>query len=104
MKRSDGLHVLPWDKPKEKSVEGPAVKRAEELGWWQNKIEKASKDGMPDRVFIKDGRTVWIEMKRPKGKARALQALRHKEMREHGAEVYVCDTVEGVVLMLEAEV
>ena len=102
MRRSDGLHSLPWDRPREVAgVERPASKQAEALGWCVAKLMRVSKTGWPDRVFIRDGRTVWIEFKRPKGKARRIQEERHAEMRAHGAEVYVCDSVEAALAILQ---
>ena len=56
-----------------------------------------SGNGLPDRCYIRRGRVVWIEWKRP-GRGEdglsAIQVRRIKEMREHGAEVYVLDNME----------
>lgn len=69
-----------------KHVEKPCVDYAEAHGWMQRKV---GTEGWPDRVFIRNGRTVWWEFKVPVGGVLSVQqALRVKELREHGAEVY----------------
>lgn len=48
--------------------------------------------GVPDRIVILNGRTVFVETKAPGGKPRRLQLVRHQEMRTAGADVRVIDT------------
>ena len=56
--------------------------------------------GVPDDVLIANERTVFCECKSETGKLRKIQEYRIKEMREHGATVYVCNTRELVDEML----
>lgn len=79
----------------EKTVEGKTVKRAKQLGWWSCKLTSPTYSGITDRMFIKDGRVVFVEFKRPDEKPRKLQEVVMRDMRKHGAEVYVIDTVES---------
>jgi hypothetical protein len=79
----------------EKTVETKTVKRAKKLGWLSYKFQSANNKGVPDRMFIKDGRVIFVEFKRPNEKPRKLQEVVIRDMRKHGAEVYVIDTVEG---------
>lgn len=44
---------------------------------------------MPDLIALKDGRVVFIEVKRPGQKPRPLQEYRHKKLREAGFEVII---------------
>ena len=46
-------------------------------------------DGIPDILAIKNGKTVFIEVKRPGEVARPLQLARHRELRSKGIDVYV---------------
>lgn len=79
---------------REINVESPCVALAERNGWWQRKVRWVGRKAAPDRVFVKGGRTIWIEFKRPGTPgARLLQELEHDEMREFGAEVYVVDSM-----------
>lgn len=75
----------------EAAVEQPVVRRAELAGWFVRKVAWLGRIGAPDRVFIKAGRVVWIEFKRPGQKLRLAQELEHDRMRAAGAEVYVFD-------------
>jgi len=75
----------------EYQYEKTVVECAEDDGWYVKKITFQGVRGGPDRVFIKGGRTVWIEFKDWGKDADPLQAKVHREMRAAGAEVYVCD-------------
>lgn len=56
----------------------------EKAGWYVIKLIKTTKNGIPDLICHKDGRTVYIEVKRPEQKPRPLQSYRHKELADHG--------------------
>jgi len=74
-----------------------AHKYAERRGWFTFKVESPTFNGLPDRMYLRRGRYVWIEWKRPgRGETglSAIQVVRIREMREHGAEVYVMDNME----------
>jgi hypothetical protein len=82
------------------AVEMPVVKRAERAGWFVRKVGWIGRRDAPDRLFIKGGRTVWIEFKDYGEVARLSQKLEHERMRAAGAEVYVCDTVSEALRIL----
>ena len=77
----------------EKGVEMPVVVRAEKAGWFVRKVQWPGRIGAPDRVFIKDGRVVWIEFKDAGKRPRKSQELEHDRMKAAGAEIYWCDNV-----------
>lgn len=81
-------------KVRESKVEADIRDYAEATGWWVVKIEKTSKRGVMDRVLIKDGVTLWAEIKRPGEPPREQQVKRAKDMREHGAICLVWDNLE----------
>lgn len=63
------------------------------------KFTSPANSGVPDRVLIGYGKTVFVELKRPPIKShvfkpRPLQIATFKSMRDHGATVYVIDTKE----------
>lgn len=54
-------------------------------------------NGVPDRIIVLSGHTVFIETKAPKGKnPRRLQLVQHRRIRDCGGEVHVISTREQV--------
>jgi Holliday junction resolvase len=79
------------DLPLEKEVQKRIIKRYEEEGYIVVKITLCSKPGFPDLLLLKNGIAKFIEVKRPGGKPRPLQAYRIDELRNAGFEVEVLD-------------
>ena len=52
--------------------------------------------GFPDLTAVKDGRTVYIEVKTAKGKLSANQKQFQKDLTEHGGEYVVARCIEDV--------
>jgi Holliday junction resolvase len=63
----------------------------ERSGWLVVKIIQCTKNGWPDLQAVKDGRTVYIEVKDIGEKPDPLQLVRHRQLREAGASVFVTD-------------
>lgn len=78
----------------ESKIERDACTYAELRGWFQAKFVSPGKRGVPDRIFIRRGRVIFIEFKKAGETLRPQQVKRVREMREHGAEVFVCDNLE----------
>lgn len=79
---------------RESRIEKTSRLFAEKCGWFQVKIEKASINGFPDRLFIRGGKTIYVEFKSDTGRLRPEQERVITEMRSKGAEVYVVSTLE----------
>ena len=78
----------------ETEIEAPASDFAETRGWMQCKIMKLSKRAWPDRLFIRRGRVIFIEFKRPGEEPTQQQLYRHNQIRAHGVEVFWTDNLE----------
>lgn len=78
---------------RESKVEKEIREWAEATGWWVAKFTSPGKRAVPDRLFIRKGVHLFGEIKRPGEIPTPQQALRHKEMRAHGAIVRVWDNV-----------
>lgn len=81
-------------------LEAQIVAFAERRGWWTAKFMSPGTRGVPDRIFIRakfdEGkRVVFIEVKKLDEVPTPQQLKRHREMREHGAEVYWTDNLES---------
>lgn len=79
---------------RESRIEKTSRLLAEKRGWFQVKIERASINGFPDRLFIKNGVTIYVEFKNDAGVLRPEQERVIETMRQHGAKVYVVSTLE----------
>lgn len=85
---------------RESVIEHDSMKYAERMGWWEVKLMKCSKNGMPDRLLMRNGRVIFIEFKRPGEEPDKQQRKRHAEIRAHKIEVYVVDRVDDAVEIL----
>jgi hypothetical protein len=77
-------------------VEKYFLKRSTALGFMCLKFTAPGTAGVPDRIIIRDGRTVFVELKAPGEGPRRLQREVIKDLRSHGALVYLADTKELV--------
>lgn len=75
----------------ESPIEDLVCEKAESTGWIVRKLKWVGRRNGMDRFFLKDGRIVLIEFKRPDGKPRATQQREIDLFQSAGAEVYVID-------------
>lgn len=75
-------------------VEDPVCEFARGRGWLVRKIAYIGRRGGPDRMFIRSGRIVLVEFKKPGRTPGAQQRREIRRLRNHGAEVYVIDNAE----------
>lgn len=79
---------------REAYVQSKLLTGLESRGWWARKITSPSRNGIPDVVAARDGRVIWIEVKRDgdrKGPTRD-ETREMRVMSEHGLE---CRVVTG---------
>jgi len=82
---------------KESTIEKRLKKEIELIGGKALKFVSPGVSGVPDRiVLLPHGRIIFVELKAPGEKLRALQEYRAKELRTLGFEVKVIDSLEGV--------
>ena len=80
----------------EASIQRAVVNRARARGYIAIKLSSLGRfgtSGWPDYMFVKGGKTVMIEFKRPGGKTTPLQDRQIAELRAHGMVVEVFDDV-----------
>jgi len=73
----------------ESTIQARIIKRYEGMGWFVVKLNLTSTPGIPDLLCLRQGRAMFIEVKRPKQKPRPLQQYRINQLREMGFEVLV---------------
>ena len=74
---------------RESLFEQKISKKAAKKGWLPIKIIQANMNGLPDRMFLKDGKVFFIEFKAKNGKLRQLQEYRIKQLRKLGFHCFV---------------
>ncbi|QOQ39382.1 VRR-NUC domain-containing protein [Trueperella pecoris] len=58
--------------------------------------------GVPDRICIYRGRLIFVELKAPGRLPRPIQHRRIQQLRDHGIDVYVVDSLTGVEEVADA--
>ncbi|RKZ87507.1 MAG: VRR-NUC domain-containing protein [Gammaproteobacteria bacterium] len=87
-------------KHSEKSIEAEICKYAESKGVLQYKFVSPGCRGVPDRMFICNGVTMFIEFKAACGPVSNLQRRRISAIRDAGAQVFIVDSlVEGHIVI-----
>lgn len=86
----------------ESTEEREANKAAKKRGWIAEKLQSLSRNGWPDRFYLKDGRHIFVEWKNPDDMSEPTeqQAKRHREIRAAGGEVYVWRTRQEAARVL----
>lgn len=80
----------------EGKIENYLIKQAKAHNFLCYKFTSPSSSGVPDRILIGNGKTIFIETKSSTGKTRELQDEVIQEMREHGACVFVANTKQKI--------
>ena len=83
----------------EKTIVNQIKNRVEKAGGMAIKLHGGPYQvaGLPDLVVIRNGETIWLEVKTPTGRVTAIQEAMHRKMREHGARVYVVRSADEVM-------
>lgn len=84
----------------EGQIERSVCLEAEKNGWIARKVMWSGRRGAPDRIFIKDGRLVLIEFKRPGGVMSGQQEKEFNRIKAAYPETYWTDSVdEGLEIL-----
>lgn len=84
----------------EKELEAKVVKYAKDHGILTYKFVSPNNRGVPDRIFLKDGYTLFIEFKSPRGQCTELQKREHQRIWDVGHKVFVVHDYEAAVELL----
>lgn len=81
------------DNPLEKKVEKTVCDYAREKGWLTYKFVSPMQAFVCDRIWICNGRTIYVEFKRRGKKPTPMQMRHHQDLVRHGCTVYVIDSI-----------
>ena len=79
----------------ESTIESTVCNYAKKRGWFEAKIKSSNKRGMPDRIFHRQGLTIYIEFKAEGEEPNPQQLKRHRELQAQNIPVFVVDNVEA---------
>jgi len=79
---------------KESTIEKNVSDYAKSQGWLSYKFVSPSNRGVPDRIYLKSGKCIFIEFKAPKKKPTKLQDKIIERIRNAGLSVYIIDNVD----------
>ena len=77
----------------------PAVQK-DASGWRFRSMPAYSKKGVPDIIWIRNGKFIGLEVKRPKGIQSDVQKEFESACKEAGGEYYVVTSVDDVIKMV----
>lgn len=73
----------------EQKIQSKIIKKLELNGWYVVKLIKTSKNGIMDLMALRNGITIFIEVKQPNGVLSEIQKYRIKELTSQGFECKV---------------
>ena len=89
-------------KPLEKDIERAVCNEARARGILAYKFSAPGNRGVPDRIFIYQGRIAFVEFKRPGGKVTRLQEVHIKEIQKQGFQCVVIDNRAAGIALLDS--
>lgn len=75
----------------EKQLERKCCQWAESQGWLALKLVSPNNRGVPDRMFLLNGKTVFVEFKKPGGKIRSEQRRWIEKLLARNFEAHIID-------------
>lgn len=82
---------------RESEVERPVVNYAKDHGCIVYKLNGAGERGKPDRLILKDGKALFLELKRPGEKPSLLQWHHIRKLRAQGFAAEWADTISTAI-------
>lgn len=79
---------------RESLIEKNATKWAKDNGWLSYKFTSPGCMSVPDRIYMKEGRIIFVEFKAPGKQPSKLQGRTIERMRNAGCTVLVIDDIE----------
>lgn len=73
------------------------IKKFEAEGYLVLKTIRLNKNGYPDLIILKDGQTIFIEVKEGKDTLKPLQKARIDELIKQGFKAYCIHDTKGVI-------
>jgi Holliday junction resolvase len=72
--------------------------RFEKAGWLVVKLIQTNCNGIPDLMCLKNGKTIFIEVKQPGREQTELQKFRHTQLIQAGFQVFVLTSEKDIII------
>lgn len=82
----------------ESKIQAAIKAKFERAGWIVVKLIQTNYNGIPDLMCLKNGKTIFVEVKQPNREASELQKFRHYELTNQGFQVYVLTSDKDLIL------
>jgi Holliday junction resolvase len=82
----------------ESKIQANIKARFERAGWMVVKLIQTNCNGIPDLMCLKNGKTIFVEVKQPGREPTELQKYRHAELIKQGFTVYVLTTDKDLII------
>ena len=73
----------------EQQLQKKIINQLQKEGWLCVKLIRTSLNGIPDLLCLRNGVTMFVEVKRPNGKLSELQKVRIEQLKQKGFEVKI---------------
>ena len=80
----------------ESSIQCDIINHLERCGWYVVKLIQTNKNGIPDLLCIREGKCMFVEVKRPPARARPLQKYRLNELIKYGVTAIVAYSIDDL--------
>jgi Holliday junction resolvase len=82
----------------ESKIQAKIKARFENAGWIVVKLIQTNCNGIPDLMCLKDGKTVFVEVKQPGKKPTELQQFRHDQLTQNGFQVFILSSEKEIII------
>lgn len=85
---------------RESDIQKQIMQKLTGAGWLCIKLMQTNWNGIPDVMALKNGKSVFIEVKQPGKTPNDLQKYRHEKLRGQGFDVIVATSVNDIFFLL----
>jgi len=82
----------------ESKIQAAIKAKFERSGWIVVKLIQTNCNGIPDLMCLKNGKTIFVEVKQPGKQPTELQKYRHSELIKQGFQVYVLTSDKDLII------
>ena len=82
----------------ESKIQAAIKAKFERSGWMVVKLIQTNCNGIPDLMCLKNGKTIFVEVKQPGKQPTELQKHRHSELIKQGFQVYVLTSDKDLII------